>query len=129
MHKDSCLLLYEVWAIKVSMLFCLNAIGICSVRVPDFWTKVGVVNFNFSGLSETNPDRLSDYQWGLGDVPGEVNVISIQSVERTTSYFREYNIATLVHFIPYGKHPASSGHLEFFLPCQPLLEQWPYTSQ
>ena len=88
----------------------------CRVSTPEYWTLTGQVVFNFSGLNEDAPDRLQDYQWALGDTPYDTNVVAFTSVERTTSKFSSFNIASLVWLSILGQTQHTAIH-ELLLTC------------
>ena len=82
---------------------CIKIASLVRVSVPEYWTRVGGICFNFSGLGDdTGEDALgsiSDYQWGLGDSPGAVNIIPLQAIERTSSRFSSFNIQSYVRLV------------------------------
>lgn len=69
------------------------------VSTPEYWTRPGGIEFNFSGLSNAVDDlndRLADYQWGLGSAAGLVDIIPIQSLESAASRYQPFNVASYV---------------------------------
>lgn len=64
------------------------------VLVPEFWTVLGNVNFNFSGLEEQGP--LGDFQWGIGTSPGSLDIVPYQTLAGSSIRFTSFKVDTLV---------------------------------
>lgn len=64
------------------------------VLTPKYWSTVGNVNFNFTGLEQQGP--LDDFQWGLGTTPGGLNTVPYQSIAGSSLRFNSFTFNTLV---------------------------------